>query len=311
MRSREINREEASHPMQHIEKIYRVGDVTVTRVAEQVLDFATPEFLYPTWEPEELERNAARLAPGDMDQSREHLMLRIHTWLVRTKDHTILVDTGSGNDKERPQNPVFHHQRLPYLERLAAAGVQPEDVDYVLLTHLHVDHCGFNTTLVDGRWVPTFPNARYVFNGKEEEYYSSPASHNEVNIPSLGTYEDSVAPIVEAGLAERIGENGGRFLENFVWRPTPGHSIGHMSLSLVSEGEEALFAGDLLHHPMQVYRPDWNSVFCEFHDQARASRRWALEHAADSGLLVFTTHLPESSAGRVTRDRTGFSWSYE
>ncbi|MGB3634019.1 MAG: MBL fold metallo-hydrolase [Rubrobacteraceae bacterium] len=190
--------------MKHAEKMYRVGDVTVTKISERTVEVATPEFLYPTYEPGELERNRARLAPGDLDESGEHLPLSFHSWLVRTKDHTILVDTAAGNDKERPQNPLFHHLQTPYLERLANAGVRPEDVDYVLLTHLHVDHVGWNTRLVKGQWVPTFPNARYVLPRVDEDYYASSASHNEANIPSLGVYEDSVAPIIEAGLAERI-----------------------------------------------------------------------------------------------------------
>src|SRR5699024_3871015 len=116
--------------------------------------------------------------------------------------------------------------------------------------------------------------------GAEEDYYSSPASHNEVNIPSLGVYEDSVRPIVEAGQAERIANEGGEYLDMFTFHPTKGHSIGHMSIELQSRGENALFCGDVMHHPLQLVRPDWNSVFCEWQDEARASRRWVLEQAS-------------------------------
>lgn len=297
--------------MRHVNRIYRVGDVTITRIDEMRLNVAPPSFLYPAWEPAELEANLHWLTPGNMEPASGNLIQSIHTWLVRTRHHTILVDTASGNDKERPQNPIFHHLKLPYLERLAAAGVRPEEVDYVLLTHLHVDHCGWNTQLVDGRWVPTFPNARYVFPKAEEDYYSSPESHNEVNIPSRGVYEDSVAPIIEAGLAERIGDGGGDYLDNFTFRPTKGHSIGHMSIELRSNGEGALFSGDVMHHPLQVVRPDWNSVFCEWQEEARASRRWALEQASERDLLFFTTHFAESSAGRVRRTGDRFTWTYE
>jgi glyoxylase-like metal-dependent hydrolase (beta-lactamase superfamily II) len=297
--------------MIHVNKTYRVGDVAITKIDEMRLNVAPPSFLYPAWEPAELDANLPWLTPSNMEASSGNLIQSIHTWLVRTRHHTILIDTASGNDKERPRNPIFHHLRNPYLERLAAAGVRPEEVDYVLLTHLHVDHCGWNTRLVDGRWVPTFPNARYVFSKAEEDYYASPESHNEVNIPSRGVYEDSVAPIVEAGLAERIGNDGGDFLDNFTFRPTKGHSIGHMSIELRSNGEEALFSGDVMHHPLQVVRPDWNSVFCEWQDEARASRRWALEQAADRDLLFFTAHFAESSAGRVRRTGGRFAWTYE
>jgi glyoxylase-like metal-dependent hydrolase (beta-lactamase superfamily II) len=297
--------------MPHVNKTYHVGDVTITKIDEMRLNVASPSFLYPEWDNAELALNRYWLMPNNMHAETGNLVQSVHTWLVRTRHHTILIDTACGNGKERPQNPIFHHLDIPYLERLAAAGVRPEDVDYVLLTHLHVDHCGWNTRLVDGRWVPTFPSARYVFARVEEDYYSSPASHNEVNVPSLGVYEDSVAPIIEAGLAERIGAEGGDYLDNFTFRPTKGHSIGHMSIELRSNGYEALFGGDVMHHPLQIVRPDWNSVFCEFHDEARASRRWALEHAAERNRLFFTTHFAESSAGRVGRIGERFTWTYE
>ena len=285
--------------------------MTVTKIEEMRLNVAPPSFLYPGWEPEELEPNLHWLTPSNMDAATGNLIQSIHTWLIRTRHHTILVDTGSGNDKERPKNPIFHRLNTPYLQRLAAAGVRPEEVDYVLHTHLHVDHCGWNTRLVDGRWVPTFPNARHVFAKAEEDYYSDPASHNEVNVPSLGVFEDSVAPIVATGQAERIGNDGGDYLDNFSFHPTKGHSIGHMSIELRSKGQRALFSGDVMHHPLQVVRPDWNSVFCEWQDEARASRRWALEHAAEHALLFFTPHFAETSAGYVTRQGDRFAWHYE
>jgi glyoxylase-like metal-dependent hydrolase (beta-lactamase superfamily II) len=295
----------------HTNKTYRIGDVTVTKIEEMRLNGAQPSFLYPAWEPSELEPNLHWLTPSNMDAATGNLIQSVHSWLVRTPEHTILIDTATGNAKERIKNPIFHHLNTPYLQRLAAAGVQPEDVDFVLHTHLHVDHVGWNTQLVDGRWVPTFPNARHVFSRAEEDYYSSPASHNEVNVPSLGVYEDSVAPIIASGQAERIDNAGGEYLDYFRFHPTKGHSIGHMSIELSSNGRHALFTGDVMHHPLQVLRPDWNSVFCEWKDEARASRRWVLEHAAERNLLLFTPHFAESSAGYVTRRGDRFAWHYE
>lgn len=297
--------------MRHVNKVYQIGDTTITRIDEMRLTAALPSDLYPQWDSEELAPNRYWLTPRDMDATTGHLIQSVHSWLVRTKHHTILIDTGSGNDKERPRNRIFHHLDNPYLERLAAAGVDPADVDHVLHTHLHVDHCGWNTRLVDGRWVPTFPNARHVFSRAEEDYYASPESHNEVNVPSLGVYEDSVRPIVDAGQAERIANEGGDYLDMFTFHPTPGHSIGHMSIELRSKGESVLFCGDVMHHPFQLVRPDWNSVFCEWHEQARASRRWVLEQASERRLLTFTPHFAGSSAGYVTRDADQFFWHYE
>jgi glyoxylase-like metal-dependent hydrolase (beta-lactamase superfamily II) len=173
-----------------------------------------------------------------------------------------------------------------------------------------VDHVGWNTTLHNGRWKPTFPNARYVFPRAEEEYYSSPASHNEVNIPSLGVYEDSVYPIIEAGLAQRIGPEGGQYLDNFEFVPTKGHSIGHMSIRLTSKGDEAIFGGDIMHHPTQIHRPDWNTVFCEYGDGALRARREIVDALAKRKAIYFSTHFPGSSAGYVGHKGQGFTWTY-
>jgi glyoxylase-like metal-dependent hydrolase (beta-lactamase superfamily II) len=293
------------------EQEYRIGDITIVKIPEQLLRHVAPSFLYPTAAPSEFEDVAAFLGAADLEQSGTEIPLSIHTWLVRTPDHVILVDTGSGNDKQRPLNPTFHQQSIDYIERLQAAGISPEDVDYVFNTHLHVDHAGWNTVWRDGKWVPTFPNARYVFPLAEEQYYSSPASHNEANIPSRGVYEDSVLPVIEAGLVERIAPEGGTFLDIFEFLPTTGHSIGHMSIKMSSNGETAIFAGDVMHHPAQVLRPEWNTVFCEFPDDARTARRRVLEYVADNNVLYFATHFPGSSAGRVQRKGKGFQWNYE
>jgi glyoxylase-like metal-dependent hydrolase (beta-lactamase superfamily II) len=291
-------------------KTYRIGDVTIVKVHEQYLRNVPPSFLFPTAPPKDFEVIAQSLDRSDLEDDRQNLVLSIHTWLVRTPHHVILLDTGAGNDKERPRNPFFHRLNGPYLANLAAAGVRPEDVDFVFNTHLHVDHVGWSTTLHDGKWRPTFPKAKYVFPRAEEEYYSSPASHNEVNIPSLGVFEDSVLPIIEAGLAERIGPQGETYLDNFEFVPTKGHSIGHMSIRLASKGQEAIFGGDVMHHPVQVQRPEWNTVFCEFGEEALRARRQVLEEVAVKRTLYFATHFPGSSVGYVEREAMRLSWTY-
>lgn len=291
-------------------KIYKVGDVTVTRVTEMVIKGVPQEYYFAGgWDSSFLEEHKEALVPGVLDENGQ-LVVSIGTWVVKTPKHTILIDTATGNDKNLPGFPELANLQLPYLERLKEAGVTPEQVDYVLLTHLHVDHVGWNTRLVDGRWVPTFPNAKYIFPKAEQAYYSTPASHNKANEPSLNVYEESVLPVIEAGLTQTVGPGGGEVLEGFTFIPSPGHSIGQMSIRLTSKGEEALFGGDVMHHPFQVYRPDWNSMYCEFAEQARISRRWALEHAAEHRALYFSTHFPESSAGFVTRKGDRFSWSF-
>ncbi|WP_026869094.1 MBL fold metallo-hydrolase [Inquilinus limosus] len=301
---------------------FRIGDVTVTRIDEIPLTHGSPTDLYPDVDPEAADRHRGRVSPGSLDPETGAISLSIHSWLVRTPHHTILVDTATGNGKERPTVPLMHRLDVPYLQRLAAAGVRPEDVDHVLITHLHADHVGWNTRLADGRWVPTFPKARHLFSRVEQRYGESltnpsgsgfrpdPALGAPRHPPLDGVYQDSVRPILEAGLAELVDVDGGEVLDGISFHPAPGHSIDHAVIRLRSRGEEALFAGDVMHHPLQVCEPGWNSRYCEFPEPARASRRWLLEQAAESGALVLTGHFAESSAGRVTRRGERFDWTF-
>jgi len=284
---------------------YKVGDATITRVTETVFTTLTPAFLYPGWTQSGLPDHLLRLVLGHPGEKREHVILNVNVWIVEFAGRIMLVDPGIGNDKERPFSLLFHRLRTPFLSRLEAAGVQPENVDHVLMTHLHVDHVGWNTRKIDGRWAPTFPNAKYVFPQVEVDFFSTPGSESRRVV-----FEDSVLPVIEAGLAETIGEHGGSYLDGIVFLPTPGHSPGHMCISIKSRGEEAIFAGDISHNPLQVYQPHWNSVFCADPDRARASRRWILDYAARQKAILFTAHLPETSAGLVTRRGDGYEWRY-
>jgi glyoxylase-like metal-dependent hydrolase (beta-lactamase superfamily II) len=285
---------------------YRIGDATVTRVTELVLSQVPCGFLFPDRDRSILTHDQPRWIGADnVSADGETLVLSVHSWIVQTGGRTIVIDTGVGNDKSRPLNPIFDRLETPYLERLAAAGVQREDVDFVLTTHLHVDHVGWNTVRDAERWVPTFPNAQYVFSEAEYHFYAD-AEH--VQTPSAGVFEDSVQPIVDAGQALLIDAAHQQQVEGFTFHRTKGHSFDHLSISLTSNGEHALFSGDVMHHPVQVAKPDWNSVFCEFQDDARTSRLWALNYAADHGATFFSSHFPGTSAGGIRRAEDGFVW---
>jgi len=299
---------------------FRIGDAIITRIDEIPLTHGSPAELYPEIDPEAGDRHRGRLPAGALDPETGAISLSIHSWLVRTPRHTILIDTATGNGKQRPAVPIMHQLDVPYLQRLEAAGVRPQDVDHVLITHVHADHVGWNTRLVDGRWVPTFPNARHHFSAVEQRYGDSltaggdfrpaPALGAPRHPPLDGVYQDSVRPVLEAGLADLVAIDGGEVLDGISFHPAPGHSIDHAVIRLRSRGEEALFAGDVMHHPLQVYEPGWNSRYCEFPEPARASRRWLLEQAADSGALVLPGHFPDSSAGRITRRGDRFDWTF-
>jgi glyoxylase-like metal-dependent hydrolase (beta-lactamase superfamily II) len=286
---------------------YKIGEAIVTRVSEITLDFATPAMLYADWKPELLEEHENWLFPNSWDESRTRLLQSIHTWVVRTPRHTVLIDTATGNDKPRPFIPPLDHLHEPYLDRMNAIGVTPDQVDFVLMTHLHVDHVGWNTQLVHGQWMPTFLRARYFMPKREHEFFASPANRQN---PRYCVYEDSVLPVIAAGQAEFVVADGNEVVEGFSYLSTPGHSLDHMSVAFQSQGEEAVFGGDVLHHPLQVYFPHLNSIYCEFADQARNSRRWMLEYATERKAIYFSTHFPESSAGRISRSGNAFAWHY-
>jgi glyoxylase-like metal-dependent hydrolase (beta-lactamase superfamily II) len=294
----------------NMNKVYSVGDVTVTRVPELILDSNTPEYLYPQWGSSLVQEHEKWLVSGNMDKTQTYLLQSIHTWVLQTKQHTILIDTGVGNDKERIWVPRFHRLKSPYLERLKATGVTPEMIDYVILTHLHLDHVGWNTQLIDGTWEPTFPNATYVFSKAEQRHYSNPENYPVNNRVKFVIYEDSVRPVMQAGQAEIIEPDGAEFLEGISFYPVPGHSVGQMAVCLTSCGKKAIFGADVMHHPIQVYYPEWNSVYCEDALQARASRRRVLNYLADKHALFFSSHFAETSAGRVIRTGDRFMWQF-
>ncbi len=291
------------------QQTYRVGDATVTRIPELLVRSFKTTDLIPDWQPGIADRFDAWMVPDCLDEAHKHIVVSTHSWLVRTARHTVIVDTAVGNDKPRALQ-AFDRLHEPFLERLAAAGIAPEDVDHVLLTHLHSDHVGWNTRLVDGRWVPTFPNARTILPQPDLDRVKAMVAKEGKDSPKAALYFDSILPVLEAGRVTTVGPEGGLVLDGFVYHPTPGHCLGHMSIGLSSAGEQGFFAGDVMHHPIQIARPDWSSVFSEDHARGRASRLWALNHAADTGALVFTSHFPGSGAGRVARTDGDFGWSF-
>lgn len=283
---------------------WRVGGATITRVDETEFALA-PDILFPDWNDESGHALEVHFATTSLDLTNRRIPLRTHLWVVETGDLTIVVDTGIGNGKSRPFSALFDRLDHPVSARLEAAGFRPEQIDYVLLTHLHVDHVGWNTHWRDGRWAPFFPNATYAFSARECEFFSTPQGE-----PRRMVFEDSVQPLVEANQTHVVPDKGEEIIDGVRFLPTPGHSVGHMAIEIRSQGETALFSGDVMHSPLQVYRPQWNSTFCLDQEQARASRQWLLAHAAKTGATVFAAHFPETSAGTVREGREGFEWRY-
>jgi glyoxylase-like metal-dependent hydrolase (beta-lactamase superfamily II) len=278
---------------------FRLGDVTITRVVEIGRSFYPTKDMLPESTPEQIERHWSWLRPDFYDETVGDLGSRIQSWVVRTPRRTILVDTGVGNDKERHESPLWHRRQSAWLEDLRRAGVAPDEVDLVVCTHLHVDHVGWNTRLVDGRWVPTFPRATYLFHGEEWEFWKwESASGRE---PS-GCVADSVVPVVEAGRA-RLVEADHVIDDGIRLEPSPGHTPGHVCVRITTPAGEAVFSGDLMHRTVQVAEPQWNSRFCHDGPRARATREAFVERHADSGVLVLPAHFPRP--GFVVREGGG------
>jgi glyoxylase-like metal-dependent hydrolase (beta-lactamase superfamily II) len=285
---------------------WQLGNASVTRIEEQLGPGSFPPAQYFTgFEPEVLQRHLPWLVPNHYLPEREALVTSVHSWLIRTPHHTILLDCCSGNHKDRHWWPRFHQLDTPFLQRLAQAGVTPEQVDIVLCTHLHADHIGWNTRLQDGRWVPTFPNARYLFSRAECEHWD-PALHPGSDDPHRRiAWADSVLPVLEAGQAELV--TGPHLVDDgLLVEAAPGHTPGHVLLKLGPRGAHGVFCGDVLHHPLQIVAPHWNSQFCALHEQARATRRRVLEHCAAEGALLLPTHFGAPHAAYVDEAGGGF-----
>ena len=284
---------------------WSVGTISVTRVGEQIgFSSLPPEQFLVGFDRDLLARHLDWLVPNHYSPEHDRLITSVHSWLIRTAGHTILLDCCAGNHKDRPGFARFHRLDTPWLDRLREAGAAPEDIDIVLCTHLHSDHVGWNTMLRDGRWVPTFPNARYLFSRVENEHGDprrNPAA--DADLQRSNSYRDSVLPVIEAGQAELI-DGTHAIGDAMLIEPAPGHTRGHIMLKLDDRGEKAVLCGDAIHHPLQVYAPHWNSGFCELPEEARATRRRLLEHCAEAPRAALS-HPFRRPARRRHRRRRG------
>lgn len=289
---------------------FQVGDARVHRVEEWAGNFLPPSELFVGYTEAEFAPHAGEFAPNYYDAAEGRLYALLQSWIIEHEGRTILFDTGAGNDKIRPGIPIFEKLSIPFLERMAARGFTPEKIDTVVCSHLHIDHVGWNTRLEGDAWVPTFPGAKYLFPRIDTEFWD-PA--NEARFPdkvggtvNQGVFEDSVAPVLEAGLAELVDE-GHEVAPGLRMEYAPGHTPGQMVMWLESRGERAVFVGDMLHHPMQVYCPDWNSCFCEDGVQARATRRRVLGRIAEEEALMVPAHFGGEHVVRVRKEGGAFA----
>jgi glyoxylase-like metal-dependent hydrolase (beta-lactamase superfamily II) len=283
-----------------------LGDVTIQRIVEGQAPFADPLKFFPSLTPEVLAENRHWLEPHALDPATGRLQLSLHSFVVRTRHHNVLIDTCIGNHKDRGVKSQFHMMASDtYMRSLAAAGLGVEDIDFVLCTHLHFDHVGWNTRLENGRWVPTFPKARYVFSKAEYDYWMG--EHRAKPITSM---DDSVLPVVEAGRADLV-KNDHQVCEHVELLPTPGHTPDHCAVRVRSGGGEALLTGDLTHSPLQLRYPELGTRADYDQEQGSRTRRTFFERGLDAGALVCTMHYPNRPSGYLERWGEGFRFKDE
>jgi glyoxylase-like metal-dependent hydrolase (beta-lactamase superfamily II) len=282
---------------------WRVGRATITPVVE-VESVTSPRFLFRDVDKGAVREMAARSPwlDGAFVDERGYLLQKVQCLVVDVDGVRIAVDTCIGNDKPRTI-PDWNELRLPFLADLEAAGFPPSSIDAVVCTHLHVDHVGWNTMLVDGRWVPTFPSARYLFAAPEFEHWQATRYHEG------DVFGDSVAPVADAGLADLVPVTHSLDGASVRFDPTPGHTPGHVSVVVESGGERAVITGDMIHTPIQIASVELSSMFDTDAAQAATTRASFLDRYADGSTLVIGTHWGGPGAGRIVRD--GAEWAID
>ena len=278
---------------------WQIGTVKITRVIEMETTGGS-RFILP-----DATRDACKpigwMQPHFMDEQ-GNLIMSVHALIVDTGKNRIVVDTCIGNDKER-NIPTWSHLQTDFLQQLTAAGYPRESIDYVLCTHLHVDHVGWNTMLVDGEWLPTFPNARYLIGETEWRYWDANEDESQYG-PVLA---DSVRPVVDAGRVDLVATDH-QLCTEVSLQSTPGHTPGHVSIKIESAGQSALITGDCIHHPVQMTRTDWCSSADYDQSQGRWTRENLLAELVDQDTLVIGTHFATPTAGHVKALPNGGYW---
>lgn len=288
------------------ETTVQIGDVTVSRVGEVYGPLFPADVLMPAWDPGVREEKGPGVIDRFVDPDTSQALGSVHTWVVRTPQRTILVDTCNGNHKQRAMEEMAMLD-TDWLERLVASGVEPGDVDAVVCTHLHLDHVGWNTTLHGGEWVPTFPNARYYVNRAEYDFWN-PAVTDQTGLEfNAHVFDDSILPVFDRDLVELWEGDDCAVDDHLHLEVAAGHTPGHAIGWIESKGQHALLSGDAMHSAVQVYRPDWNSGFCVDGEGAAATRRSLLEACVERDAVLMPAHFSAPHAFRVREEGTGFA----
>jgi glyoxylase-like metal-dependent hydrolase (beta-lactamase superfamily II) len=284
---------------------FRLGDMTVHRIIEMECGITPALEFLPKLTPEMLDESRSWMKSPLALDDQDRLVLCFQSYIVRTGKHVILVDSCIGNNKDRPARPIWHLKNdNVFMQGLAEVGLTVNDIDFVLCTHLHVDHVGWNTRLENGRWVPTFPKARYLFSKTELDFWL--AENDKTTVPPIA---DSVIPIVEAKRHDLVTND--HVISDLVRLiPTPGHTIDHYAVTLGRTGKDAVITGDLIHSPLQARWPD-QAMRIDYDPLQSSATRWKfLESVCDTNTQCCFAHFPSPSRGYVKRWGDGFKCEY-
>ncbi len=283
----------------------QLGEAVISSIVERDGPWRRPQDFFQTYDHARAMRHLDGMPGQVFDRASQRLVITYRSFIVRTPHHTMLIDTCTGEDKN--YQPPFDFPKRRWLDEFHATGLHFEDIDFVFCTHLHLDHCGWNTRLLNGRWVPTFPNAKYIFHAREYDTWKREAEAGR-DLHG-GVWRMNCLPVVEAGQALLVGDDYA--LDDLVTlTPTPGHSPHHCCVNIQSRGRRASVTGDLMHHALQVCEPDWSTAFDWDPAQAARSRRRFFAQVADTDTLILPVHFPCPVGGHIVSGTDGLRYRF-
>jgi glyoxylase-like metal-dependent hydrolase (beta-lactamase superfamily II) len=287
----------------------RVGDVSIIGIVERDGPWRPIKNMFPTADVAIARKHLAVMDPAVFDPVSEKLVITYQTFVVRTPKHNILIDTCTGENKGYA--PPMDFPKAPWLDGFHALGLKFSDIDFVFCTHLHIDHCGWNTQLVNGRWVPTFPNAKYIFHKSEYAFWEDATRRGgNAHLANGPVWTMNCEPIVEAGQALLVDETYS-LDDTFYLSMSRGHTPHHCCVHIRSKGQEAIVLGDMMHHAVQCREPDWSTGFCSDPLQAAETRWKFFNQYAETPTLMLPIHFPNPTVGKITADGKTFRYHFQ
>ncbi len=281
---------------------WKIGDVEIFQLVEMV-----DNELFSTFIPEARPEAVLKIEwlKKHFIGEKGNLKAQVQSFMIKSSGKYILVDTCNGNHKDRPGMPTWGKLNTRFLDKFKNIDISPDKIDFVVCTHLHFDHVGWNTTLENGKWVPTFKNAQYLFSQDEYNYWVK-KPEKEV-IDDFNGFDDSVSPIVDAGLVKFISDDY-RLDSNIRFIPTPGHTPHHISVVIESKGKKAIISGDVMHHPCQIAQIKWTTLADTYPEQTIETRTKFLKEYANTDTLIIGTHFPYPVAGYITEENNNYKF---